>query len=409
MPLSLLRAVMFRPSHESDLAAASLSPLVKFGMKHYVYKPLNMTGAKTLKKYIKDATLMYRLVIMTHAQLKKSEYINFIMYGITPNQIPPTINGNQDIVDSINDESKVRENDAVTACATTSRWVTVVKKKSSSGSSNSTNRFYNKVVEALAARKLTADHVVTAETFNDIQPLPEVSLDDLKYSSKTIKGLHKLAYTLVMNNPMGTYGVMRRFMADCTDEFLQCERHKNLYVCSFIHACVKTCIRATSIKLISLDKCLRPGSLCIYSEGSVVELLSDKIVVKVCPWCYKPVNIAVKKKMSAGGAHKSQLFTSEYTNEILYCTEKNNRGILEFPMIAVHPISGKYYTNKLIWKVNSSYENVIYVDDTAEDGRLRLIVANANKANDVIVTPIDYNTGKHCGDDEDCCWSCLNK
>ena len=98
------------------------------------------------------------------------------------------------------------------------------------------------------------------------------------------------------------------------------------------------------------------------------------------------------------------MFTSEYTNEILYCAEKNNRGILQFPMLSVHPITGEYFINKLIWRVNSASTYEIYLEDIMGGGStgLKMTVVDTAKGKSLVVTPLEFPTGCFCaGDDKD--------
>ena len=154
-----------------------------------------------------------------------------------------------------------------------------------------------------------------------IDPLPEVEMRDLKYSSKTIKALHRLTFNMMINNQTGTYSALRRFMATCVDVEDPHVHHKNLYLCSFVHSCATTCKQSLSMRLVMFHKPLRAGRLCMYSEeGSLVELLSDKLVVKACPKCYKPVNIAIKKKQAAGGGGATSLNCSRASTRMRFYT-----------------------------------------------------------------------------------------
>ena len=127
--------------------------------------------------------------------------------------------------------------------------------------------FYSKIIETLASKKLIMDHVVEAEDVKSIDPLPEVEMRDLKYISKTIKALHRLTFNMMINNQTGKYSALRRFMATCVDVEDPHVHHKNLYLCSFVHSCAKTCKQSLSMRLVMFHKPLRAGRLCMYSEG----------------------------------------------------------------------------------------------------------------------------------------------
>jgi len=415
---------MFWPSDESDLETAAASLLVQFGMKHYVYTPLNVDMPTNKKKYTQDAILTYKIVTLKQMQVLKKDFVKFIHKNTTVcSADPSTTQHGAHHRAVIENNNNTNNNKCV-------------------DNENNMTTFYSKIVETLASNKLTVENVVDTDGINDIDALPEVDMRQLKYSSKTIKALHKLTFKMMVDNQTGTYSVLRKFMAMCVrgDDDNDREedphvRHKNLYLCSFVHSCAKTCKQSLSMRLVMFYKPLRAGRLCMYSEGrSLVELLSDKLVVKACPKCYKPVNIAIKKKLAAGGAHKSQLFTDEYTNEILYCTEKNNRGILQFPMLSVHPINGGYFVNKLIWRVNSASTYEIYLEDimVGAGAGLKMTVVDTARGRSLVVNPMEFPAGRFCGaandkesvsgeDDEDdmedggteddlrCCWCCSDK
>ena len=82
---------MFWPSDENDLETAAASPLVQFGMKHYVYTPLNTDMPTNTKKYTQDAILTYKIVTMKQLQVFKKDFIEFILKKnvfIPPGQQP---------------------------------------------------------------------------------------------------------------------------------------------------------------------------------------------------------------------------------------------------------------------------------------------------------------------------------
>ncbi|RUS69033.1 hypothetical protein EGW08_023206 [Elysia chlorotica] len=168
---------------------------------------------------------------------------------------------------------------------------------------------------------------------------------------------------MMMNNPRMTFDRLKEFGSTHLDE----SRARNLYYRLFISLCAKACRASGTIRLFPYAEVMK-GHLSRWLNPDMTDaraLIDDLLTVKICPWCYKPVNITVKKKLASGAAHKASLFTSEYTNEFLYCIEKNNRGIVEFPVVAADPARDRFHLNRIEWNVNKSSKFIIraHVDE----------------------------------------------
>lgn len=53
---------------------------------------------------------------------------------------------------------------------------------------------------------------------------------------------------------------------------------------------------------------------------------------------------------------------NEYINEILYCIEKNNRGIVKFFMLFVYFFIYEFYINEILWYINNICNYKIYIN-----------------------------------------------
>ena len=364
---SPLRAVLYWPNRETPpgsegyLEEDAVHQMVQFGMSHYIYKPLGVQPEPSpdSPKYILDAIHTYKMVVMN--QYKD---IRELKQLITSKHIIDNSKNN-------NPETRSRPSKP-----------------------NSITAFYSRIIENLASHKAgeSSDHVIAAETFEQINPLEEVNMSELRYSTKSQKALHILTYKFMMENAMGTYRLLRRFMRMAVE---QSQQHRNIYTCQFIHLVAKACRASTSVRLFPYA---RRASLIrdLVSEGGEValrKLFLEDAMILVCPWCYKLVNVATKKKLAAGGAHKSHIFTSEYTNETLYCMEKNNRGIIQFPLLSRHPVTGEYYTNEVVWRQNKTCIYRIYLEPLPRG--VKMIVLDA-RTGDFVVQPLEIILGDTC-------------
>lgn len=368
-PLSPLCAVLFWPNESESAEKAANHILVQFGMKHFVYEPLGLSFPEDSVKYTHDAIRTFRYVLLQD-HMNPDEYERYIKRGIWEEQ-----------------ENEKRDREGIL------------------------NEYYHKIVEVLASQKsnVVTDHVIPKTSIPDITPLPCINISDLKYSEETISAVHRIAYTMMPKNPTWTYCILIRFMNILLTEIEQgvpISTHGNLYLNMYLYMCGKACMSSKNIRLIPFVKKVPTAGVCNvpcfgpYNE-EMGHIMQEIMTIKFCLWCHKPVNIAFKKKMGAGGAHKSQLFTNEYTNEILYCTEKNNRGIVKFPMLSVHPLTHEFYTNEISWYINNTCNYKIYTnidEDQEENGHkkkwvLRVHIIN-NATNENVVTPIKL---KHLG------------
>ncbi|RUS70278.1 hypothetical protein EGW08_021955 [Elysia chlorotica] len=338
--VSLIRAVMFWSNNPNDPVC---TPLNKFGMFHYVYEPLNVPfpdddddAFTTVATAAFDVVTGLRYMTpFEFEQLVRDPSKNI------PHRIPSTTMGG----------------------------------------------FYNKIINQLVIDKAEVANKVSSTSIHDIVPLPEIPIEQLKYGEKAIKAAHELCYNMMIDNPRMTFDKMKEFGSSHMND----TRARNLYYRLFINLCAKACRSSNTIKLFPYDKVME-GNLSRWLSQNMANLrvlIDDYLTIKICPWCYRPVNITVKKKLASGAAHKASLFTSEYTNEFLYCIEKNNRGIIEFPMVAADPARNRFYLNKIEWNVNKSSKIIIYAHIDYTD-KLCISVFDARKKI-ITVTPVEIS------------------
>lgn len=135
----------------------------------------------------------------------------------------------------------------------------------------------------------------------------------------------------------------------------------NLYLSTFLHGVSRACKSSPSVRLVCKTGMLGKGSVCFGPRNRDMRKVIKLFTLLFCPWCHKPINVAVKKKSSAGGAHKSQIFTDESTQEPLYCVEKNKRGILTFPLLYYDLVETTLYANSVEWELNRGFTRVFTV------------------------------------------------
>lgn len=350
--LSPLRAVLFWPNAPTTNPADD--PLVKFGMAEYIYAPLGLEfPADDPQRYIKDARLTFEYVTMVR-MVTLADYVSAIKNNHT---LPSTGGG----------------------APAHAHWKSV-------------SRYYSSVIEPLAASKSSdiSSHLLKATTFEDIVPREVVPIARLTYSTETIRFLHRISFNMLHDNPTDLFKALATFMASAATG-------KNMYTCIFFHSLAKACKTSTVMNMRIRCRPLKKDSgVCFGPLNMHVKKVADQYTVKVCPWCYKPVNVAVKKKSSAGGAHKSQIFTDEYTQEALYCTEKNQRGILSFPLMCVDD-KDTVYANDLEWIINGGLTCVFSITQTQT--KANLTITN-KRTGEVLFTPLE--TGSHCTDVDPC-------
>ena len=245
------------------------------------------------------------------------------------------------------------------------------------------------MIDSIASRKSQAAcaHVGDAKTFEDIVPNPVIHMDNLKYTRETLNFLHKISYSRVYINPMSLFRDLVCYM-----EVSQRKptHGSNLYICMFIYFLVKACKKSMTVNLLLGEAIITEG-ICFGPKNKYNKTIMDQYTIKVCPWRYKPVNLVVKKKSAPGGSHKSQVFSDDYTCEPLYCVERNNRGILSFPLITKDR-EGTIYSNAFEWEINSGFTRVLVIEQNFQSAKLNIY----NKATrELLFTPVEtYPTCK---------------
>lgn len=339
--LSPVRAVMF---WNGDYT----SPVVKLGMHEYVFKPLGVPfpAIQTEYKNAVNLTLEYTLM--------KSLLFN------------------KDFVEMIKNPSKkitAAHKDKPTGYPF---WQTAVK-------------YCAVTVETMASvkSKKLCQHVASATSFESIVPGPILDINRLAYTEQTLKFLHNLTYGLFHDNPVILTRALTRYMRQAATN----GKAENIHICNHLFSLVKSHKAGLSVNLVIYASRL-PRSLCFGNKNVEMRKVLDLFTVKMCPWCYKPTNMLVKKKLSAGGAHRSQISTDDYTQEPLFCAEKNRKGILHFPLIA-HLGGDSFVTNKLEWTINSRVTLVFGVQSSAKGG-VRLVISN-KQTHAVVYVPVESN------------------
>lgn len=321
---SPLRAVMFWPA---DSDAPEEYHLVRLGMLEYVYKPLGLPIPKCNKRFRADARATYHYATMTK-QLSQDALISLLKGTTTAGCGKKTT--------------------AAPNPPTQHQW-------------RAASKFYSSVVESMAATKSTvlSSHVLGATSFEEVIPSPVIPIEQLMYSEKSLAFLHDCAYNRLHSNPIGLLRSLTEYMSVA-------KVNSNMYVCMFFHSLAKACKKTITVNLLLRTKPLKKNQgVCFGPKNRSIKKVMDKYTVKMCPWCCKPVNMAVKKKSSFGGAHKSLIFTDEYTQEPLYCFEKNHRGILEFPLISADSC-GDFFVNDLEWVINRGLTMVFSISQHSD-------------------------------------------
>ncbi|GFR76048.1 hypothetical protein ElyMa_005791600 [Elysia marginata] len=217
-------------------------------------------------------------------------------------------------------------------------------------------KFQSTQVIPLVSRrcKQTWAGVAAADSFDAIPFRPPTPLENLRYADESVRFLHRLTHDDLHERPVALFRRMceymrgKRLSSDCT----------NIYFCSHICSLVQSVRKMWTTALFLRTDRLPPADqhgVCFGYKNCNVARVVNLYTVKMCPLCYKPINVAIKKRSSASGAHKSQVFTDEYTGEPLYCNEKNTRGIVEYPLLQLDRANGVCYTNTLLWIPNSGF------------------------------------------------------
>lgn len=347
---SPIRAVMFWPS--SSAKDPWTHHLVRLGMQEYVYGPLDVRESSAT--YAEHAKAVFDFVTMVSPTTEK-DLVSYLRGSKKP---PPPV---------------------------ASYWRVASK-------------YYVTHVEELAIHKSAkaSHHVLEATSFEDVRPSGVVDMADLRYSDDAVDYLHDISYRAFHDNPMRLYRHLVTYMKNAGEP-------SNLYVTSFLHSLVKSCRKTRSVHLNVMAKPLRRGSLCFGRMNKNIHQVLGLFTVRMCPWCYKPVNMATKKKSSAGGAHKSHLFTDEYTQELLYCTEKNHAGIVDFPLVSVS--KGVFYVNELTWEINAGVSRVFTVD-TSVPGVAKVQIVNKTTGTSVY-TPVELRADCSDREDDPTCVLCI--
>lgn len=344
--LSPVRAVMFWNGDYSN-------PLVRLGMHEYVFKPLKLAFPTNENNYRHAVDVLMDYVMMTTLYFE---------------------------------EHLVRLLD--TAKQTQSAMRTLSAKPPGKPFWKMAVKYYTLTVEAMAATKSMSmsQHVASAASFDDIIPNPVMPIDQLAYTESTLRFLHDLSYRLFHENPVFLTRLLVKYMKDATEDA------RNIHVCNLLYSLVKSHKARFSVNLIVGARPLPPGIMCFGRRNMNVKRVLDLFTVKMCPFCCRPVNVAVKKKSSAGGAHRSQIFTDDYTQEPLYCVEKNHRGIISYPLVSYD--GDEFYINELEWTINGGFSRVFTVSQ--QGGKARMVILN-KQTRAILYVPVETDAGQ-CGD-----------
>jgi hypothetical protein len=345
--LSPVRAVMFWTGDYS-------SGLVRLGMYEYVFKPLGLDLPDDAVRYNRAVDLAFDYATMESLSFEK------------------------DFVQAVRDLRCDPPSTAIPKPAGFHFWKV-------------SSRYFTTSVESVATNKSISlsGHVADAESFDDIVPSPVLDIGDLAYSDETMGFLHDLSYTRYHENPVGLTRSLVGYMKSVVGTPVE-----NIHVGSFLHSLVKSHKASLAVKLTLRSR--KIGGPCLGPRNRDVKRILDTFTVKVCPWCCKPVNVVVKKKSSAGAAHRSHIFTDDYTQELLYCTEKNHRGIMSYPLLSIG--EDGFYANDFEWTINSGFTRVFAVQNTPTG--TRMIIFN-KKTEALLYVPVIVDTDP-CG----CCLTC---
>lgn len=328
--------------------------LVRLGMYEYVYAPLHMDIPTSQERYVSDARAVYNYVTL-NTLLFERDLIKFITSCVE--------SGDDNARDDRTKPNKLKN----------SKYCRGSKPKQHGQAHwRAISRYYVTHIEPIVATKSKnmVTHVLSADTLDDITPLPIVDMSNLAYDRPVLEFLHDVGYNRYHNNPIQLMRQLSMYMSRCVSDITMA----NLYVRTYLHSLAKSCKRRSSVHLTLMDRKLPQRSgLCLGPRNCNMRRIMDLYTVHMCPFCHKPVNVAVKKKSSVGGAHKSQIFTDEYTQQPLYCTEKNHLGIIKFPLLTYH--NGQVYTNRLTWEINIGFvrEFVIMTGYNSDTGACMMI------------------------------------
>ena len=354
---SPLRAVLFW-KNDPD------SHLVKIGMKIYVYNPLKIPYPTDIDSYRKDARVVYDYSTM-RSPWTLSELINYLLYKDN---------------DSGGYNSVVRPGHY--------QW-------------KDASVYYSKVIEKMAAVKSVemSSNVFESKDFDSIVPRQPADIKELKYRDHSIEILHDIVFKRMHENPIGLLRALSTFMKNKTEG-------SNLYACTFFHNVAKACKSSFTVKLKLKTSPVMEG-ICFGSNNMEVRKIMNLYTLQFCPWCYKPINVAVKKKSSAGGAHKSQIFTDEYTQEPLYCVEKNKRGIIKLPLLTCDEY-GKLFSNTVEWELTRGFTRVFTIKTTQNNAML--VITNKQKGVETYSPVVsEVKCGDYVDDVEHMCLVCASK
>lgn len=349
---SPLRAVMMWKSSDPHPERAHL---IKLGMWTYVYDPLGLPFPSSASKYQSDARAVF-------------EYVT----------LGPTVMFEPQLISLLKLDDEKRD----TTTTTGRRKAATAKKVCAQTHWKAVTKYYFTHIERIVVSKsknMVTD-VLSAASMTDVNPLPIVDVKDLAYDKSAVALLHHMAYDLFHNNPVKLFRSLSMYMTTCDTR-----TGANLYTRVFMHYLAKCCKKRSSVDLTVMAYEIRKGSgLCLGPRNRNARRIVDAYTVNACPLCHKPVNVAVKKKSSVGGAHKSQIFTDEYTQQPLYCTEKNHRGILKFPLLTYR--NGKIFGNTLTWIINTGFVRQFSV--VTQHGKACMIITNKNTGK-VTYVPVD--------------------
>lgn len=312
------------------------SEVVRLGMYVYVFKPLGMKLPNDNSKYKRAVDITFEYVTMASLS-----FVDDFVNAIKNMQDTPA-----GILTNITEGTSKRPGYQFWKVA---------------------NKYNSTSIETVATTKskILSGHVAEARSFDQIVPSPVIDSKELAYSDETLRFLHDLSYRRYHENPVGLTRSLVGYMKKVIGTPVS-----NIHVGSFLLSLVKSHRACTAVKLILRVRQL-PG-LCLGIKNKDVRRIMDLFTVKMCPWCCKPVNVVVKKKASAGAAHRSHIFTDDYTHELLFCTEKNNRGIMFFPLVSVG--CDGVYANDLEWTIDSGFTRVFTIETTCTG--VRMVIYN---------------------------------
>ena len=366
--LSPIRAVLFWPEQKKPTS----NPIIKYGMLTFVYEPLGLTIPQNTQKYIFDAYMTYYKVT-TQSALSNVQYVKLMKMS----KIPEEFNN---------------------FCASAPML----------NQSKALSKFYGSVIEPLASSKSehVSEHILNKTSLEAIRPSKIIPLSELKYSTKSLTLLHTLSHEKMHSDPIHTLINLSKFMERINRTVIHTNHSQlNLYVCIFLFSVAKACKLSLNVKLLLFTETVMSGAgICFGPHNKYLRHTVELLTVRMCPWCYKPVNFAYKKKLFVGGAHKSQVFTDEYTHDPVYCSEKNNLGIKEYPLIGVNPVSNSLFTNTLRWDINGSNTYLISVYQNSNTGCAEIKIIDKKSLKTVFVplaltvhcTPKHIKNGSSC-------------